>query len=257
LWKVVRSIAKRCDATLVAAKWQKEKLEAHGVPRVVHRPFGIEKKTFRPDARSFEARRDLLALAGRDTRDDGTMIAIGIGRFAVEKRWDVVIDAFLRVRERERRDAVLVLYGDGPERARMTARAKESPDVVFPGFVKDRDTLARAFASADVLVHGCPYETFGLSVAEAMACGLPAVLPDQGGAYEMFDPDSAETYASGDVDACAAAMVRLFDRIERDGPALRAFAASAGARLPDVREQFERQVGIYEELLATKRARPA
>ena len=251
LWRLVRSIAKRCDATLVAAKWQVGKLEAHGVPRVVHRPFGIEKSVFRPDARSFEARRDLLALAGRDARDDTTMIAIGIGRFAIEKRWDVVIDAFLRVRTK--RDAILVLIGDGPERGRMTARANGNPDVVMTGFVKDRAVLAGMLASADALVHGCPFETFGLSIAEAKACGLPAVVPDEGGAYEMHDADSGETYRSGDPQACAAALERLFDRIANDGPALRAFTANAGARLPDVKEQFEIQIRIYEELLARRR----
>ena len=42
------------------------------------------------------------------------------------------------------------------------------PGVRFVGFETDRATLASALASADVLVHGCPYETFGLGVAEAM-----------------------------------------------------------------------------------------
>jgi hypothetical protein len=87
-----------------------------------------------------------------------------------------------------------------------------------------------------------------------MACGLPAVVPDEGGAHEMHDPESGETYRSGDVEACAAALERLLDRVDRDGPALRAFAASAGARLPDVKEQFEIQLRIYEDLLAKKRA---
>lgn len=255
LWGLVRSIARKCDATLVASKWQADKLTRHGVPRVVHRPFGIEKSIFRPDARSFESRRDLLALAGRDTREDETAIVIGIGRFAIEKRWDVVIDAFLRVRAR--RAAVLVLIGDGPERERMKARGGGCPDIVFSGFVKDRASLAGMLASADALVHGCPFETFGLSIAEAMACGLPVVVPDEGGAREMHDPDSGEIYRSGDAAACAAALERLLDRIERDGPALRAFAASAGARLPDVKEQFELQIGIYEDLLAKKRMHSA
>ena len=75
---------------------------------------------------------------------------------------------------------MLVLYGDGPERARLEARAPHG--VRFAGFEQDRDRLAAALASADVLVHGCPYETFGLGVAEAVACGLPVVVPDAGGA---------------------------------------------------------------------------
>ena len=250
LWGLVRGIARRCDATLVAADWQVAKLAAHGVPRVVRVPFGIEREVFRPAARTYEARRDLLALASHDARDENALVLVGVGRFAIEKRWDVVIDAFLRLRERDpRRDVILVLFGDGPERERMMARAGGSPDVVMPGFVKDRATLAGMLASADALVHGCPFETFGLSIAEAMSCGLPTVVPDEGGASEMHVPEAGERYRSLDVEACARATERLLGRIAKNGEAVRAAAVRAAGRLPNVVEQFEGQVALYEELL--------
>jgi len=260
LWSLVRSIARRCDATLVASAWQVGKLSAHGVPNVVHRPFGIERDVFRPDARSVEGRRALLALADRDPRSTTTAIVVGVGRFAIEKRWDLVIDAFCAVRARGR-DAVLVLFGDGPERERMKARAASAEggafaaDIVFPGFSKDRAGLAASLASADVLVHGCPFETFGLSIAEAMSCGLPAVVPDDGGAAEMHDPASGERYAAGDTDACTDALERLLDRVARDGDAMREAAVRAASKLPTVKQQFEEQTALYAELLA-RRARP-
>lgn len=261
LWSIVRSIARRCDATLVASAWQVGKLRAHGVPNVVHRPFGIERDVFRPDVRSPEGRRRLLALAMRDPeRSDRTAILVGVGRFAIEKRWDLVIDAFCSVRARGR-DAILVLFGDGPERDRMKARAAAAeggayaPDIVFPGFTKDRDALAQNLASADALVHGCPFETFGLSIAEAMSCGLPAVVPDDGGAAEMHDPASGERYAAGDPAACADALDRLLARVERDGDVMRAAAVNAASKLPAVKEQFEAQLALYADLLARRGGR--
>ncbi len=251
LWSIVRGISRRCDATLVAADWQVAKLTAHGVPRVIRVPFGIEREVFRPDARSYESRRELLALASHDTRSDDAVILVGIGRFAIEKRFDVVLDAFLELRRRQpERDMVLVLIGDGPERARLSARAAGCPDIAMPGFVKDRKKLARMLASADALVHGCPFETFGLSIAEAMSCGLPAVVPDEGGAAEMHDPEAGERYRALDVAACADATARLLDRLTKDPASVRAASTSAAARLPNVREQFEGQVAIYERLLA-------
>lgn len=250
LWGLVRSIARRCDATLVAADWQVAKLTAHGVPRVVRVPFGIEREVFRPDARSYEARRELLALASHDTRRDDAMILVGVGRFAVEKRWDVVIDAFLQLRARQpQRDMVLVLIGDGPERGRMEARAAGCPDVAMPGFVKGREALARMLASADVLVHGCPFETFGLSIAEAMSCGLPSVVPDEGGAAEMHVPEAGERYRALDVAACVDATERLLARVGADPERVRAAAATAAARLPNVVQQFEGQIALYRRLL--------
>ena len=253
LWSLVRGIARRCEATLVAADWQVSKLTGHGVPRVVRVPFGIEREVFRPDARSYESRRELLALASQDTRRDDALIFVGVGRFAIEKRWDIVIDAFLRLRERARqdgkRDMILVLIGDGPERERMTARAAGCPDVVMPGFVKNREALARMLASADLLLHGCPFETFGLSIAEAMSCGLPTVVPDEGGASEIHVPDAGERYRALDAEACVHAAERLLSRLAKDGDAVRAAAVRAAGRMPNVRQQFEGQIALYEELL--------
>lgn len=248
LWSLVRGIAKRCDATLVASAWQVAKLTGHGVPRVVHLPFGIEKSVFRPDARSAETRRDLL---DKCARTEDTHVLVAVGRFAIEKRWDIVLDAFFALRAR--RDAILILVGDGPERERMKERIERSAfarDVAFSGFLKGREALASVLASADALVHGCPHETFGLSIAEAMSCGLPAVVPDEGGAAEMHDPASGERYRSEDVDACAAAVARILDRIDTDGDAMRAAAASSASKLPTVEERFAHQVDLYEDLLS-------
>ncbi len=239
LWAMVRGIARACDATFVASRWQAEKLTSHGIARVVQVPFGIERGIFHQVKRSEERRRALLG-AGRETWS----LLVGVGRFAVEKRWDVVIDAFMKLRASK--NAVLVLFGDGPERAKMEALVKGRDDVVFVGFERDRARLAEALASADALVHGCPYETFGLSIAEAMSCGLPVVVPDEGGAAEMVDDASGETYASLDVDDCVRAITRL---LARDARALREGALDAAARLPDVREQFARTFDAYRALL--------
>jgi alpha-1,6-mannosyltransferase len=242
LWAMVRGIGARCDATLVAAKWQVDKLREHGVPRVVHVPFGVERADFSPDARSEARRRELLGPG----REQATLL-VGVGRFAVEKRWDVAIDAFARIRRS--RDAVLVLFGDGPERARMIEQARRlgvEHDVRMPGFTTDRRALASAFASADAMLHACPFETFGLSIAEALCCGLPVVVPDAGGAGELADPSCSEVFSGNDASACAAAMERL---LARDRGSLRAAAIAASRNVPTVLEQLTRTLDLYKELL--------
>jgi alpha-1,6-mannosyltransferase len=237
LWRAVRGVAAQCDATIVAGRWQRDKLVAHGVPRVELVPFGVERAVFRPDARSDERRRELLA--GR------SKLFVGVGRFAVEKRWDVVLDAFTAVRARGV-DATLALFGDGPERAAMEARAGGRGDVKLMGFVTDRAALASALASADLLIHGCPYETFGLGVAEAMACGLPVVVPDEGGACESVDASCGATYRARDAEACAQAIERM---LARDETELRARAVEASTRVPSVEEHFDGVLALYAKLL--------
>jgi glycosyltransferase involved in cell wall biosynthesis len=70
-----------------------------------------------------------------------------------------------------------VLVGDGPDRARLE---KLYPDVKFVGF-KTGWELAQYYANADVFVFPSKWETFGIVMIEAMACGTPvASYPVQG-----------------------------------------------------------------------------
>jgi alpha-1,6-mannosyltransferase len=246
LWRGVRALLAPFDATFVAGVAQEARLRAAGVRNVIRIGFGVNARTFAPEARSDERRRELLG------GERGPLL-VGVGRFAIEKRWDVVLDAFARVRAAGSDGAVLVLFGDGPDRERLRAQARELSNgrVCFAGFETDRGRLASALASADVLVHGCPYETFGLGIAEAVACGLPVVAPDAGGAAESVDPSCGETYRSLDVEACAEAIARLLSREPGD---LRRRALLAAARVPTQEQHFERVLSAYGDLLGRSRA---
>lgn len=246
----VRALLAPFDATFAASRGQAERLRDAGVPNVVQVPFGVDVETFTPAVGSETARYEWLGPADRDA-----VLLVGVGRFAFEKRWDVVLEAFARVRAR--RPAVLVLFGDGPERERLERTAP--PGVRFAGFEKDRRKLAEALASADVLVHGCPYETFGLGIAEAVACGLPVVVPNAGGALESVDRTCGEVYESLDAAACAAAIERILARDPRE---LRARAREAATRAPTLAQHFARVLATYEDLRYEKtggpgRGRPA
>jgi alpha-1,6-mannosyltransferase len=235
LWRGVRALLAPFDATFVAGVAQEARLRAAGVRNVVRAPFGVDTRTFSPAARRNERRRELVA------GEEGPLL-LGVGRFAIEKRWDVVLAAFGRVRARH--GGTLVLFGDGPERERLRATAPAG--VRFAGFETDRVRLASALASADVLVHGCPYETFGIGVAEAVACGLPVVAPDTGGAAESVDPSCGETYRSLDAHACAQAIERL---LARDPVDLRQRAIRAASRVPTLEQHFAVVLATYDDLL--------
>ena len=240
LWGWVRTIGRACAATFCASRWQADKLIRHGVPRVVRLPFGVDKEVFVPreprDVDTPERRRWLKGRRGP--------LLCAVGRLAVEKHWDVVLDAVARLPG----EPVLVVLGDGPERERLQARA--GTNVHFAGFRTDRRELARVLSSADALVHGCPHETFGIAIAEAIACALPVVVPDEGGAAELAAPELSERYASGDPEACAAAITRLLGRQKE----ARAAAAVAARSLLSTREHFEKLLAHYAELLARRSA---
>ncbi len=241
LWAWVRRITRACDATIVAAQWQVDKLRSHGAQNIVKLPFGVDKSTFRVRERSEAVRASFGC-------NPGELLLVGVGRFAIEKRWDVAIEAFFKIAAA--RPCRLVLFGDGPERARLEALAAGDKRVVFAGFEKGRERLADVLASADALVHACPYETFGLSIAEAVCCGLPVVVPDAGGAAEQALPGFSETYASLDAGACAEALLRL---LRRDAAALRASAIARRDAIASVDEHFAQLAALYEQLIARRR----
>jgi alpha-1,6-mannosyltransferase len=251
LWAWVRSIGAACDATLAASRHQVDKLAEHGVPRVYHVPFGIDKDVFAPEQRSENWRSNFLdpAASGARDRTADVPILVAMGRLSVEKQWPVVLEGFAQLSVR--RAARLVIYGDGPERQRLEQRWGGRPDVTFMGFEPDARKLSLALASADAFVHGCPFETFGLSVAQAIACGSPVVVPDRGGAAELAHSDFAELYRAGDPEAFAGAVERL---LARDAAALRAAAIRGRAGIFGAVEQVKRTVDVYRELLA-RRAR--
>ncbi len=252
LWALVRRIGGGCDATICGARWQVDKLTQHGVPRVVHVPFGVDKAVFNPRGRDEAARQALLAsFEGAPTPTNETRLVVAIGRFAWEKRWDVVLDAYLRLAKRV--PTRLVCFGDGPERAAMQARVAGRTDIRFEGFLTDRPALASALASADLLLHSCPFETFGLGVAEAVAAGCPVVVPDEGGAAELAFGGSSVRYRALDPEACAAAAIAL---LGRDPAQVRDAALAAVGRIASVEDQFRQTLALYEDLLS-RRARTA
>jgi len=242
LWAAVRRVASLSAATLVASRNQEQKLREHGVERVRFVPFGIDRSVFRPDRASASVRAELLG------DRSGARLLVGVGRLAGEKRWDNVIHAVQRLRGKEQ--VRLVIFGEGPELERLRALADPAVVSLF-GPERDRNRLAAVMASADLFVHGGAYETYGFSVAEAMASGLPVVVPASGAVLDLIEPSSSETFAPASVEGCAAALERVLgSEFER----YRSCAHSAAERVPDSRKQILELVRIYEELKGALRA---
>ena len=140
------------------------KLKSLGIGEVDVVPLGVEIGDFGPSRRD-PGLRAKLGLA------DGQPLLIYVGRLDGEKKPDVVVEAFRRL-PREL-GAKLVLLGEGPLKQEIERLGDER--IVLPGYVKNRGELAAWLASADIYVSGMADETFGVSIVEAQASGLPVV----------------------------------------------------------------------------------
>jgi phosphatidylinositol alpha 1,6-mannosyltransferase len=129
------------------------------------------------------------------------------------------------------------------------------PQALFLG-ERRGDELADIYASLDVFVHSGPYETFGQTLQEAAASGLPVIAPAAGGPLDLVeDGTTGFLVPPSDADALTAAVRRLAADPDR-----RAAFGQAGRRKvlgrswPALTEEL---IGHYAAVLgaATRRAK--
>jgi len=126
----------------------------------------------------------------------------------------------------------LVLLGQRGRRITvLAAGAAGPPESIAPGVELHRlgylasSRIAALCRAADVYVHAAREETFGLSVAEALACGAAVVTASAGGVREIVAHErTALAVPAGAADALADAIARLLD-----SPELRARLSAAAA----------------------------
>jgi len=234
-WRWLRGIHNRAARTLAPSTVTATGLLGHGIRNVWLWGRGVDTARFDPARRSARIR-DLIAPGGE-------LIAGYVGRLAPEKHVELLagITALPGVR--------LVIVGGGPEEAALRRRM---PGAVFLGERRGNE-LAAIYASLDVFVHSGPYETFGQTLQEAAASGLPVVAPAAGGPLDLVD-DGVTGYLvpPGDADAFRAAVARL-----AADPAARAAFGAAGRRKVLARTWpalTEELVGHYAAVLDRTRA---
>ena len=175
-------------------------------------------------------------------------LLVTVSRFHPEKRLGTLLDAFALASKE--RPMGLVIFGDGPQRKAVRRKAEGIPGVHVAGFTKDREELATSMASGDAMLHGSAAETYGLVVAEAICSGLPIIVPDVGGAADLAGEAYAEVYETGDVSACAAAILRMLDR-PRAG-LLAGCAEATRMKVGTMADHFEGLFKLYESMVADK-----
>jgi len=145
--------------------------------KIRHFRRGVELDVFRPriDPGS-TLLRDRFRVAG------GTTLLYA-GRVSSDKGLDLLIEVFRRLAE-ERSDLSLLVVGDGPYLADLKKKTS-SGRVVFAGKI-DHGEMPAIYAASDLFVFPSATDTFGRAVLEAQACGLPAVVSDEGGPQEII-----------------------------------------------------------------------
>jgi glycosyltransferase involved in cell wall biosynthesis len=169
----------------------------------------------------------------------GARVLLCVARLAPQKGVDVAVRALPLIRKRHP-NAVLVVLGDGPERARLAAEG-----VYLPGRVGD---VAAWYGRAEIVVHPARWEGFGIALLEAMLAARPVVATAAGAAPEIVaDGTTGLLVPPEDPAALARVVVGLLDDPGRAAALGRAGLDRARAEF-SVERMAEQTAAIYARL---------
>jgi N-acetyl-alpha-D-glucosaminyl L-malate synthase BshA len=170
----------------------------------------------------------------------GEKILLHVSNFRPVKRPLDVVRIFERVLREA--PAVLLMVGEGPERASAQALARRLGLAERVRFLGRQDRIEELTGIADVFLLPSELESFGLSALEALACGVPVVGSDAGGLPEVVKhTETGFLLPVGDIEGMAARTIEIL-KDEQHWQALSAAARRRAAALFGA----ERVVGEYE-----------
>jgi glycosyltransferase involved in cell wall biosynthesis len=232
--------AAQADAVIAPSSAVRDDLRRRGVSSAISVvPTGVDLEQFRPGIP--EPARRALGLPVDDP------LVLYVGRLDREKSVDRVLAAFERIASTVPR-ARLALVGHGTEAARLQRQAAAStvaPRIHFLG-VRRHEATALCYQAADLFLFASETETQGLVLAEAAACGVPAVTVAATGCEEVVRDGESGVLTKSDAAALAEAAIGLL----LDAPRRRAMAARAreiAERDFDVRAQIDRTLAVYAQ----------
>jgi phosphatidylinositol alpha 1,6-mannosyltransferase len=174
-WKYVRWVHEGADLTLAPSAASEYDLRTAGVSRLGRWGRGVDLERYHPNKRRTAA----AAALREQLSPDGETVIGYVGRIAPEKQVE-------RLRSLRGLSGVsLAIVGDGPSRDAVARELRGMP-VTWLGR-RGGEELAAAYAAFDVFVHTGSEETFGQTVQEAHASGLPVVAPRAGGPIDLVE----------------------------------------------------------------------
>ena len=154
-WRYIKWFHKHTGKVLTTTQSMVEQLDKKGIKNLVSWTRGVDRTIFSSKLRDKTNEKLNLVCVSRISKEKNLEDFCSLNYFHANK----------------------ILVGDGPYRKELESKYR---DVEFVGYKTGID-LAKYFANADVFVFPSRWETFGIVMIEAMACGTPvAAYPCQG-----------------------------------------------------------------------------
>jgi glycosyltransferase involved in cell wall biosynthesis len=232
--------------TLCATQAAENSCQEMGINNTVVCPYlGIDSSDFSPALRD----RGLL-LEWLMPEEVEHTIYLYLGRLGYEKKVDCLIGAFQELQQ-ERSDISLLIVGDGPEEVMKSLKqqAGSTKHIHFTGFQLG-EKKAKIMASCDVFCSPSPYETFGRTLAEAIASGLPVISVKSGAAEEMLASAKDGLLINAPEKSQMALAMAGFGRLQANSGT----ASAAPAQTHSLQSACSHLLHLYESVLADRQS---
>lgn len=196
-WRWTKRIMQKADAVLTVSEHLKHEILDSGI-----RPASVQ-VTYNPVDTSLFALKE-------NTRTRNILFAGRLDPFKGALR---CLQAFDQVAAAHA-GWTLTIAGDGEEMPALKAYLAEHPDLQVRVFLKGhmlKEALSAEMRKADFFVFPSRHESFGLVVAEAMACGLPVIAGNLTAPKEYVNAENGLLVPPDNVEAIAAAMWQMID----------------------------------------------
>lgn len=112
---------------------------------------------------------------------------------------------------------------------------------------QDQHELAMIYSMADVTVSLSKFETFGLTIVEAIACGTPVVAYNNTGQAYIPSQDTGKVVPTGDIDAVKEAIYKMVIN-----PLSTEDCRARAEQMYNKDKCFEQYIELYERILNSK-----
>jgi glycosyltransferase involved in cell wall biosynthesis len=190
-------------------------------------------------------------VATKQTRPDwfgDKMVILSIGRHALEKRPELIIQGLKRCKHADK--IQLLLCGQGENTEALRALGASLPVKPFIQYISQQEKLVY-LNTADLFVHASIVELESLSSLEAIGCGLPCLISDSShSAASQFALDERFLFKADDADHLAAKLDYWYEHLDQLKNARKdALAMAVKYRFDTCLDQME---ALYAEALRTR-----
>ena len=234
--KIGIKILKKSDYIIALTKTEADFYNKHGITNVKVIPESVE-LDYSPSPREVHKFKEKHHLSGE--------VVISVGRIVKSKRLDLLIAAFAKVLEYFPHAKLLVIGADWGCLSNLREIVRTmgcGANVIFTGPVDDLE-LARAYESADVVVHSAEFETFARIALEAWSNKKPFICFDLGGPTDFITPEVGVLVKYGDINRMSEAIIKLLSdkKLSRS-------MGEKGYRLVKSRYSWRRIIDEIEEI---------